>query len=184
MARLSTRSPILPDTLEYIQERNPTAVIFVKKLSIRNRTWLLTKQFIYGIGIYSEVVRVPRLSGFSCSIFSCSQGGSFSEYECTMKSFLCASPLLKFIGSLLLQTWTKIRQLQSKQSQQGPLYECLLPSTNLVWSAWIHAAEVKSRQNFYDQKLLVEGSHRLEKYLNLEVFHEKSLKIKSALKKI
>ena len=27
-----------------------------------------------------------------------------------------------------------------------------------------------------------QGSHRLEKYLNLEGFHEKSLKIKSALK--
>ena len=27
-----------------------------------------------------------------------------------------------------------------------------------------------------------QGSHRLEKYLNLESFHKKSLKIKSALK--
>ena len=29
---------------------------------------------------------------------------------------------------------------------------------------------------------VLQGSHRLEKYLNLEVFLEKSLKIKSALK--
>ena len=32
------------------------------------------------------------------------------------------------------------------------------------------------------KKLYVQGSHRLEKYLNLEGFLEKSLKIKSALK--
>ena len=30
--------------------------------------------------------------------------------------------------------------------------------------------------------VLIQGSHRLEKYLNLERFLEKSLKIKSALK--
>ena len=30
--------------------------------------------------------------------------------------------------------------------------------------------------------LIAQGLHRLEKYLNLEGFHEKSLKIKSALK--
>ena len=33
-----------------------------------------------------------------------------------------------------------------------------------------------------DSELLKQGSHRLEKYLNLEGFLEKSLKIKSALK--
>ena len=33
-----------------------------------------------------------------------------------------------------------------------------------------------------DQALLLQGSHRLEKYLKLEGFLEKSLKIKSALK--
>ena len=36
------------------------------------------------------------------------------------------------------------------------------------------------RSNWSDQS--IQGSHRLEKYLNLEVFLEKSLKIKSALK--
>ena len=40
------------------------------------------------------------------------------------------------------------------------------------------------RCNLYknDGALLYQGSHRLEKYLNLEGFLEKSLKIKSALK--
>ena len=33
-----------------------------------------------------------------------------------------------------------------------------------------------------DIQFLIQGSHRLEKYLNLEGFLEKSLKIKSALK--
>ena len=32
------------------------------------------------------------------------------------------------------------------------------------------------------KKIVTQGSHRLEKYLNLEAFLEKSLKIKSALK--
>ena len=34
----------------------------------------------------------------------------------------------------------------------------------------------------FTQVLLYQGLHRLEKYLNLEAFLEKSLKIKSALK--
>ena len=41
---------------------------------------------------------------------------------------------------------------------------------------------VEDLQCQLQQKALFQGSHRLEKYLNLEGFLEKSLKIKSALK--
>ena len=41
---------------------------------------------------------------------------------------------------------------------------------------------IKALQFYTNYLKLIQGSHRLEKYLNLEGFIEKSLKIKSALK--
>ena len=41
----------------------------------------------------------------------------------------------------------------------------------------------KNQQYLSDAEIIMQGSHRLEKYLNLEGFVEESLKIKSALKK-
>ena len=43
-------------------------------------------------------------------------------------------------------------------------------------------SEQESTQNLYEDYQFHQGSHRLEKYLNLEGFLEKSLKIKYALK--
>ena len=55
-------------------------------------------------------------------------------------------------------------------------FEHLLPAKK----AWTNSADPDQTASLF--AILIQGSQRLEKYLNLEGFIEKSLKIKSALK--
>ena len=74
-------------------------------------------------------------------------------------------------------------EFQQSNNEDEPWYLCRLCRSKVSWSDIVdHVVSVYHRMSFIVSNYSVQGSHRLERYLNLEGFLEKSLKIKFALK--